>query len=199
MYYKKIELSVLLALIFTITLSCFDFSLECNSIRNKVFRLHILANSDSPCDQELKLKVRDRLIVFADELFASSDCLETVETRAKQNTEKFKEKAEDELKKYGCNLPVSVSVTPCYFNTRTYENVTLPAGVYQALQVKIGQHKGKNWWCVMYPSLCLPSSTSKIEDTLDDSETRVVENKNKYIVKFKIVELIESVKTLFKA
>ena len=79
MYYKKIELSILLALIFTIALSCFDFSLECNKIRSKVFRLHILANSDSCFDQNLKLKVRDRIILEADELFENTQTIENVE------------------------------------------------------------------------------------------------------------------------
>lgn len=197
MYYKRIELSILLALIFTITLSCFDFSLECESIRNKVFRLHILANSNSGYDQMLKFKVRDKLIEYADESFNDCTNLESVKQKAVENLDDFQKEAEKELKKNGCNLPVSVTVTPCYFNTRTYENVTLPAGVYPALRVKIGEHKGKNWWCVMYPSLCLPSSSSKIDDALDDSETQLVQNKNKYIVKFKIVELFEFLKTKF--
>ncbi len=197
MYYKKLELSILLALVFTITLSCFDFSLECESIRNKVFRLHILANSNSGYDQMLKLKVRDKLIEYADESFKDCTNLESVKQQAVENIDNFQKEAEKELKKNGCNLPVSVSVTPCYFNTRTYEKVTLPAGVYPALQVKIGEYKGKNWWCVMYPSLCLPSSSSKIDDALDNSETQLVKNKNKYIVKFKIVELFEFLKTKF--
>ncbi len=199
MYYKKIELSILLALVFTIALSCFDFSLECNKIRSKVFRLHILANSDSCFDQNLKLKVRDRIILQADELFENTQTIENVEECAKQNLETFCKIAQDELNKNGCDYKVTAKVTPCYFNTRTYENVTLPAGVYNALQIKIGKAKGKNWWCVIYPSLCLPASNSKIDDALENKQVNVVENKQKYIVKFKVVEWFESFKNLFKA
>ena len=198
MQFKLIEKSILIALCLTILISCFDFSFRCTNIRNRVFRLHILANSDSIKDQNLKLKVRDKIIIEGARLFNDSKSLSQTQVIAKENISNFCKIAKDELKKNGCNMKVSVIVKPCYFNTRTYDNVTLPAGVYEALQIKIGQAKGRNWWCVMYPSLCVPTSTQKIDDVLDDDQQNIVENKDKYIVKFKLVELLESIKRMLK-
>lgn len=199
MYLKKLELSVLIALCLTIALSCFDFSVKCSDIRERVFRLHILANSDSDYDQQLKLKVRDRLLVEGLSLFGESENLnETIEI-AEENIDEFCAISTDELIKNGCNYQVKAAVTPCYFNTRTYENTTLPAGIYTALQIEIGKAEGKNWWCVMYPSLCVPASSQKIDDVLPEDETEIVENKNKYIMKFKVVEWFEEIKSWFSA
>lgn len=197
MYLKRIEFSILIALVFTISLSCFDFSYQCNDIRNRVFRLHILANSDSEYDQNLKLKVRDRLLLEGLSVFSVSKNLDEAIVSANRNIEDFCEAAKDELRKNGCNYDVTASVADSFFDTRTYEETTLPAGEYTALQIKIGKAEGKNWWCVMYPSLCVPASTQKIDDVLPNDETEIVENKDKYIVKFKVVEWYETVKSWF--
>lgn len=194
---RKSELSVLIALVLTITLSCLDFNYSCNSIRNSVFRIHILANSDSNYDQSLKLKVRDKLLNDGLEIFKDSKSLDETLDLAKKNTDNFCRSAEAELRKNGCFYPVTAKVKKCRFNMRTYGNCTLPAGEYYALQIKIGNATGKNWWCVMYPSLCISSSTQKIEDVLDDKSGDIVENKEKYIVKFKICEWFEEVKSWF--
>ncbi len=198
MQFKVIEKSILIALCLTILVSCFDFSFRCSNIRNRVFRLHILANSDSTTDQNLKLKVRDKIILEGAQLFVESQSLSQTQKIAKQNINRFCEIAEQELIKNGCNMKVCATVKPCYFNTRTYDNVTLPAGVYDALQIKIGEAKGKNWWCVVYPSLCVPASTQKIDDVLEDDQQNIVENKDKYIIKFKLVEWFESIKQVLK-
>ena len=201
MYLKKMELCVLIALCLSIALSCFDFSVKCSDIRERVFRLHILANSDSKSDQELKLKVRDRLLLEGLEIFGESENLQETISLANENLNRFCAVATDELQKNGCDYKVSAEVSPCYFNTRTYDSApcsaTLPAGIYTALQIKIGRAKGKNWWCVMYPSLCISSSAQKVEDVLPNDETKIVENKDKYIVKFKVVEWFEAIKSLF--
>lgn len=194
---KRLELSILIALCVTIAISSFDFSVRCSDIRSRVFRLHILANSDSDYDQQLKLKVRNRLLEEGLEVFADSKNLSQTIDKANKNLEKFCSVAEDELKNNGCNYKVSAIVSPCWFDTRTYGNVTLPAGVYTALEIKIGRAEGKNWWCVMYPSLCVPASSQKVEDVLPEDETEIVENKPKYVVKFKITEWFETIKSWF--
>ncbi len=197
MYIKKIELSVLLALIFTITLSCLDFEFTSNNIRKSVFRLHILANSDSEYDQNLKIKVRNRLLKDGFELFENSENLSQTILIANNNLKKFEKSAKDELLKNGCSQNVSAKVEKTDFTVRTYGNTSLPAGQYYALQIKIGKAKGHNWWCVMYPSLCLPASTQKIDDVLDKNDAEIVKNKDKYIVKFKVCEWFEDIKSLF--
>ena len=102
--------------------------------------------------------------------------------------------AERTLRKNGCDLPVTAALKKVKFNTRTYGNITLPAGDYDALQVEIGAAKGKNWWCVLFPSLCVPSSTNvQMEDVLTQDELQVVEQSG-YDVRFKVVEWYEAVK-----
>ena len=102
--------------------------------------------------------------------------------------------AERTLRKNGCDLPVTAALKKVKFNTRTYGNITLPAGEYDALQVEIGAAKGKNWWCVLFPSLCVPSSTNvQMEDVLTQDELQVVEQSG-YDVRFKVVEWYEAVK-----
>ena len=201
MYYKKLEICVLFALCLSIILSCFDFSVKCSDIRERVFRLHILANSDSEYDQSLKLKVRDRLLLEGLEVFGESESLDETVRIANENLDEFCAVAVDELQKNGCNLKVTASVSPCYFNTRTYSckngEATLPAGTYTALQIRIGKSAGKNWWCVMYPSLCIASSAQRVEDVLPKDEAEIVENNDKFSVKFKILEWFEQIKSLF--
>ena len=197
MYIKKIELSILIALVFTIMLSCLDFEFTSNNIRNSVFRLHILANSDSKYDQNLKIKVRNRLLKEGFEVFENSKNLNMTINKANKSLKRFEKTAENELLKNGCKLPVKATVAKTNFSVRTYGNTTLPAGQYYALQIKIGKAKGHNWWCVMYPSLCLKSSTQKIDDVLDKKDSEIVKHKDKYIVKFKVCEWFEKIKALF--
>lgn len=189
---KLFEKSVLIALIIAISLGCLDFSYRCENIRNSVFRLHILANSDSEYDQQLKLKVRDKLLQKGLLVFENSKSLEQTISIANKNVDSFLEEAKQVLRENGCNYDVTATVTDAYFDTRTYENTTLPAGTYKALQIKIGRAKGKNWWCVMYPSICI--SAASTDEVLESKENDIVSNRQKYQVRFKIVEWFEALK-----
>ncbi len=189
---KLFEKSVLIALIIAISLGCLDFSYRCENIRNSVFRLHILANSDSEYDQQLKLKVRDKLLQKGLLVFGNSKSLEQTISIANKNVDLFLKEAKQVLRENGCNYNVSATVTDAYFDTRTYENTTLPAGTYKALQIKIGRAKGKNWWCVMYPSICI--SAASTDEVLERKENDIVSNRQKYQVRFKIVEWFEALK-----
>lgn len=189
---KLFEKSVLIALIIAISLGCLDFSYRCENIRNSVFRLHILANSDLEYDQQLKLKVRDKLLQKGLLVFENSKSLEQTISIANKNVDSFLEVAKQVLRENGCDYDVTATVTDAYFDTRTYENTTLPAGTYKALQIKIGRAKGKNWWCVMYPSICI--SAASTDEVLESKENDIVSNKQKYQVRFKIVEWFEALK-----
>ena len=190
---KKWELSLLIGVIVTILLSSLSFGAECSEIRQSVLRLHILANSDSPADQKLKLQVRDKLLVVGSDLFTGLKTKDEAEAQAKKELSKLQLAAENEIKKQGYTYPVKVEVAKSYFNTRTYGTVTLPAGEYQAVRVLIGKAAGHNWWCVMFPPMCLPAAEpdKKIEDVLNSNNTDIVENKPKYEIRFKVVELFE--------
>ena len=171
-----------------------EFQKNCDSLSEKVLRLHVLANSDSEADQQLKLKVRDAILQESDRLFQQSDSKEAAMAQMATHLSDVEQVAERTLRKNGCDLPVTAALKKVEFNTRTYGNITLPAGDYDALQVEIGAAKGKNWWCVLFPSLCVPSSTNvQMEDVLTQDELQVVEQSG-YDVRFKVVEWYEAVK-----
>lgn len=198
-FWVKQSIALLCALLLTagavMAVSAFgEFQKNCDSLSEKVLRLHVLANSDSEADQQLKLKVRDAILQESDRLFQQSDSKEAAMTQMATHLSDVEQVAERTLRKNGCNLSVTAELKKVEFNTRTYGNITLPAGEYDALQVEIGAAKGKNWWCVLFPSLCVPSSTNvQMEDVLTQDELQVVEQSG-YDVRFKVVEWYEAVK-----
>ena len=106
--------------------------------------------------------------------------------------------AQQEIWEQGFDYGVEVSLEKVHFNTREYDAITLPAGTYDALQIKIGEAKGKNWWCVLFPSLCVPSASSvNMDDVLNPEEMDLVEHGKGYEVKFKVVEWYEEIRSWF--
>ena len=202
-FLKLIEKSILVGFIFTILFNCLGFSSNCRGINNKILRLHILANSDSKEDQELKLKVRDKILDFSKEYLKNVTNKEKAEVLIKENLDKIKKVAEEEIARHGYNYPVSVELKETYFTTREYENFTLPAGNYDALRILIGKANGHNWWCVMFPALCIgvskKESDQKIDSVLNSNESDIVENKCKYEFRFKTLECINNVKNWFSS
>ncbi len=192
----KIEASVLAALLIACVLNISSFSAGCKSIRSKMLRMHVIANSDSNADQELKLKVRDAVLAEGKEIFDGSVTAEDAKQKILPETERLRKAALEVIENEGFSYDVKITVDNEFFNTRTYEgSVTLPAGYYTAVKVIIGEGKGHNWWCVMFPPMCLPAATKECElsDVLDESETEIVEGGNKYKFKFKIVEIYEKI------
>lgn len=170
------------------------------AVANQVFRLHIIANSDSPEEQALKLQVRDRILTDCSHLFSQCSSAEDAAAVAKRNLLLLQATARDELLRHGVLQPVSVWVGERRFPTKAYGSVRLPAGTYTALNLRIGTGAGQNWWCVMYPPLCLMGdAVSADEDTLAalrkelsaEEYALVTETEDIYInVKFKLAELI---------
>ncbi len=196
---KAIELSVLIALIFTI-ISTLSFENNCNGIREKVLRLHVVANSDSFSDQSLKYAVRDELLKDGESIFSGSETVFQAQEKISDSLGFLKQTAENTVKDYGYNYPVSITLSRTYFPTRQYENVTLPAGYYNAVKVIIGEGKGKNWWCVMFPPLCLPAASKNnvtLTDILSPKEEEIVRNTSKYEIKFWFVEKYYELKENF--
>lgn len=195
----KIEISVLCALLVSvIVMSCADctvFAQQCGDIRSKVFRLHVLANSDTAADQTLKLKVRDKILASYGDVFGTAKDKDGAEAEARANIVNIRRTAQEEVEREGYDYKVGVAVENTYFNTRTYGSYTLPAGNYDALRVTIGSAKGHNWWCVLFPPMCVASAegSEKIDDVLTSEENKIVSGpEGKYEVKFKIVEFAES-------
>ena len=175
----------------------------------KIFRLHILANSDSEADQELKYRLRDYLLEDFAHIFDGCADAEEARTAAKASTAEIAEKARIFLDSQGCSMPVSVSVENIFFTTRTYGTVVVPAGNYDALRVVIGEGEGKNWWCVMFPPLCLPAASETAdaeygktaEQLLFDScklgrftaeESRIIEDGTQVEFRFALFEWISA-------
>ena len=196
---KHLSLCLAIGFIFSVAVSLCGFSAACNEIRQNVLRLHILANSDSEADQTLKLMVRDRLLNDTAYLFEDVATERQAAERAAQNIELFEELARDEMSICGYDCSVKVEVAPADFGTREYEEVTLPAGRYMAVRVLIGEAAGKNWWCVMFPSMCLPAAgeQQQLDKVLEDKPLEVVTEQPKYKVRFKLVEVFESIRSWF--
>lgn len=193
---KKIITAVCAALtVCLITANFGSFAAQCRDIRSKIVRLHILANSDSESDQSLKLKVRDDILEKTRDIFDSAD-KESALKAASENLDKIEKIAEERVIKEGYNYDVKVQIVNMYFDTKAYGDITMPAGRYDALRVTIGNAEGHNWWCVMYPPLCLPAAQpeKELSDVLNKDECDIVENEPKYEIKFKFVEIFEQIK-----
>ncbi len=164
-------------------------------ISKDVFRLHILANSDEAFDQDLKLEVRDNILRYSKEIYERTDSLQDVIDKSNNHIDEFNRIAEETIKSEGYDYPVDVYVDNEYFNTRDYDSFTLPSGFYNALKIVIGSGEGHNWWCIMFPAVCLPEvSDDEIENVLDDDELQLIKSNRKYEVRFKIVEVYNKIK-----
>lgn len=169
------------------------------NLSEAVFRLHVIANSDTDEDQSLKLKVRDSLLNYMNQI--CSDCSTKEEAISIANAHKvdFQKIAEQTIIENGYNYSVKINIDNFYFPTKNYGDISLPAGLYDALRVEIGEAKGQNWWCVMFPSLCFIDISSgvvddeakeNLEENLEEESYTVISDTKKSDIKFKF-KLIE--------
>lgn len=193
---KRIRVSVLVALVFCIIISMVTFDAKCEDLRNNVLRLHIRANSDSEADQDLKLKVRDAVLKNTGVQFNKCTNLEEAIIAAHDSVDEIKATAEQVVRENGYNYEIEVEIGEAYFDTREYENFTLPAGFYNSVIIKIGKAQGKNWWCVMFPSLCVPSSSARLENSVEKGSAKIAQNASNYKMAFKTVEIYEKIKKI---
>ncbi|MBQ3432294.1 MAG: stage II sporulation protein R [Clostridia bacterium] len=194
---KRMEITLIITLIFCMLFHFFSFAAECGSVKKDVLRLHILANSDSAADQALKLKVRNALLLAGGDTFEGTQTVELAKQKALKNLDKMEKIATDTLRKNGCMDCVHVSLEKTYFDTRYYTDFTLPAGEYEALKVVIGKGGGHNWWCVMFPALCLAASdNSEALQALTPREQELIQSNPKTEIRFKCVEIYEKIKKM---
>lgn len=199
-FLKKLEISITFALVVSIVFSVISFSGTAEEIRNDVLRLHVIAASDSKDDQALKLKVRDAVLDAGAEIFNGSVNVINAVEKITPEINNLTETAQKIVKENGFDYDVKISIGEEYFTTRTYETVTLPAGEYLSLIVRIGEGKGKNWWCVMFPPMCLSAADEEdvLKSVLSDSEIRLVNSRPEFEPRFKIIELFENFKNRIK-
>ena len=182
-------------LAFTLIIAIMPTEAEAKIYEDTV-RLHVLANSDSEEDQSLKLAVRDEvLLTYGRELAKSYDKSEA-QARILELTEEIRECALGVVSRHGYAYNVDVYLTSEWYDTREYEEFTLPKGYYTSLKIVIGEGAGRNWWCVMYPPLCLEAATDSPQDDAilgyTKEEINLIQN-GSYQVKFKILEVISEI------
>ncbi|MBE6815239.1 MAG: stage II sporulation protein R [Ruminococcaceae bacterium] len=200
---KIFLVSLIIAFILYLAFSITYFSSVSGEIRENVVRLHILAESDSEIDQQVKLKVRDALLKKNTELLSSKVTPENAEEYFKNSKDELEKCANEVLKENGFDYTAKITLGKEYYTTRTYEDLTFPAGTYTSVKVVLGSGEGKNWWCVMFPPLCVSVATGGIEtddgvnleEYLDEDGKRIVMSEGKFKVGFKVVEWYEK---LFK-
>ena len=159
----------------SVILGCFsEFSQQCEKLQYNVLRLHIPANSDSNTDQSIKLQLRDMLLKDFGSEFSECDSLDEAYIKAQQLLPEIDSAADEWLIEKGVDYTATAELVTMYFPTRKYDNVTLPAGNYNSLRVTLGSGEGHNWWCVMYPSLCLSAVGEDIaQEKLNEYSTEL--------------------------
>ena len=128
------------------------------SIAGKIIRFHVIANSDTEQDQALKLKVKEHIVTVMEPMLSSASSVDEARELMQQHLGEIEQAASDTLMEEGSSYEVHAGIEHCYFPVKTYGEFTFPDGEYEALRVVIGEGKGKNWWCVMYPKLCFVDS-----------------------------------------
>ena len=190
LFIKFVAVVTVVAAVFSVV----SFASGCAEVRRDVLRLHVVGASDCEFDQSLKLKVRDAVLEKGGELFDGTVTADEAEKIITPRIDELKAVAEEVLKENGCDYKVDIQVGEEYFTTRCYEEFTMPAGVYTAVRVNIGSAEGKNWWCVMFPPLCLPAASADADAFFTDEEMKIVSSSPRYEPRFKIVEIYESIK-----
>lgn len=177
---------------------------DAGEIRDSVLRFHIVANSDSDEDQQNKLAVRDGIAQLCSELFYTASTKEQAIDTALSNGGLLEARANEILSTLGSDDSVSLSVRKRFFPTRHYDGVSLPAGVYDTVDIRIGSAKGKNFWCVMFPDICIGASDDKtnrdkMASVLSENALEMATERKTASVrfKFKIVEVFENIKNFF--
>ncbi len=200
---KKLKIAFILFVLFCFYLffSAYSYvSAISDNLYNSVFRLHVIANSDSEEDQNLKYIVRDNIIDYMNSASHSFSCKQDVINYASAHINDLKNIAEETIKSNGYKYPVSIEMGNFEFPTKKYGDISFPSGYYDALKIEIGNATGKNWWCVMFPPLCfVDSTTGFVPDSSKESLKQNLSNENYKIVsesnnsdisfKFKIIEL----------
>lgn len=192
---RAAELSAVVGLLCAIFASFAHFEAACDDLRQNVLRLHIIANSDSEADQAVKLLVRDKILEESSDIFAGETDLKGAEEKSAEQIDEFCETADLVLSENGFSYGASAEIGDSYFETREYEDFTLPAGNYRSLIIRLGKAEGKNWWCVIFPAVCIPAAgEASLSDSTSDTSAQIAEHPQKYVMRFKTVEIYEDLK-----
>ncbi len=187
------ESALLIAFAVTLLIGCCA-SASRAALADSVLRLHVVANSDSEADQAIKLQVRDAVLAQAQPLLEGLESSSDAEAVLMPHLEELRLTAQQTLETAGFPGNVSVSITDQWFPTKEYDSFALPAGQYRALKVVIGEGTGQNWWCVVFPPLCLASVTEEVtaaaaQAGLSEEQVALITGQDGgYVLKFKVIE-----------
>ena len=185
---------ILLLFLYTTVCAISYVSAVSTDISNSVFRLHVIANSNSDEDQNLKYKVRDNLLAYMNNICSNCSSKEDAINIVSEHQEEFRQVALETIKNEGFSYDVKIEIGNFEFPTKQYGDISLPAGLYDALKVEIGKAEGRNWWCVMFPSLCFVDISSGIvpeeskedlQNVLSNEEYAIISNTSNQGIKFK--------------
>lgn len=170
-------------------------------LREELVRLHVVAASDSEEDQSIKLQVRDAVVESLREEMQNLKDAEQAKAYLQENLPKIEALTNRVLREAGCGDVATVSLAVEEFAARVYDTFTLPAGLYDALRITIGEGEGKNWWCVVFPSLCVPATSEGFEETAScagfpDSLTAALEGKDGYEIRFFLLDALGKIENL---
>ena len=202
---------LMLILLFICTWAVFSLYLYSNRVHDglasNLIRLHIVANSNSQEDQNLKIKVRDDILGFMGQRLKDQKSAQDAKYMITNSLDEIKSVADATLNRLGYSYPISVSLATYPFPTKVYGDIALPAGDYEALRVSIGNASGANWWCVLFPPLCYldicesvvaDPAKEHLKETLTDEEYQIVTSvstqNSPARIKFKIVEILQKSK-----
>lgn len=201
---KSIKLTFIILLLFIIYifLSAKSYSTYVfDNLSNEVFRLHIVANSNSSEDQYLKLQIRDNVLSYINNFITKDTKKSGIISIINAHKDEINSIIKSTIEKNGYNYNYSFNIEKCYFPTKNYGDISLPEGMYDCLNIKIGNQAGENWWCVMFPPLCIidtemwlkEESKEILLNNIDQESYDIVSSKKgEYKVKFKILEIFSS-------
>ena len=200
---KRWEVALLSGILVAVLMGAY-LDREQAALADSVIRLHVIANSDSSADQELKYQVRDRILSEAAALYQPGDDLQQVRKSMEDNLALLAQAGREVVEEQGYDYPVSAKLERTWFPTKKYTDFALPAGNYTALRIVVGEGKGENWWCVAFPPLCLGSVSETVDEAAaagnftPEQVSLITGESGGYVVKFKAIELWEEFKKLWQ-
>ncbi len=170
-------------------------------LRSELIRLHVVAASDSDADRQIKLRVRDAVIESLQAQMRSFADMEQAKAYLQENLPKIEALANRVLAEAGCGDTATVSLAVEEFSKRVYDTFMLPAGLYEALRITIGEGEGKNWWCVVFPTLCMSATSEEFEQTAScagfpDALTAALEGEDGYEMRFFLLDVLGQIENL---
>ena len=198
---KLIKLFVCLLLV-AFVLGLADLWQDRQTLKNNLIRLHVVANSDSTEDQAVKVQVKDAIVSYLQPIVEKMPDKEQAMAYIQENLATLQTLSNNVLNKLGVRDRAVVTFLPESFRTRVYDTFSLPSGIYDALRVEIGEADGKNWWCVVFPSLCLPATSADFQDTavsagFSQTLTGTLSNNGGYKVRFFLLDCLGKVENFF--